>query len=102
MGHTRAVTLDKVGQLVTGTVQQVDRGNALVFLDRRTEAILPAREQVRREYLRQGEQVRSLLLDVGLPVRYHRALFVLALVGSAVGFAAVWAGYRTAEWWFGV
>ena len=34
---------DKVGQLVTGTVQQVDRGNALVFLDRRTEAILPAR-----------------------------------------------------------
>ncbi|MFN2421241.1 MAG: transcription termination factor NusA [Gemmatimonadota bacterium] len=55
---------DKVGQLVTGTVQQVDRGNALVFLDRRTEAILPAREQVRREYLRQGESVRSLLLDI--------------------------------------
>jgi transcription termination factor NusA len=55
---------DKVGQLVTGTVQQVDRGNALVFLDRRTEAILPAREQVRREYLRQGEQVRALLLDI--------------------------------------
>lgn len=55
---------DKVGQLVTGTVQQVDRGNALVFLDRRTEAILPAREQVRREYLRQGEAVRTLLLDI--------------------------------------
>jgi len=55
---------DKIGQLVTGTVQQVDRGNALVFLDRRTEAILPAREQVRREYLRQGESVRSLLLDI--------------------------------------
>jgi transcription termination factor NusA len=55
---------DKVGQLVTGTVQQVDRGNALVFLDRRTEAILPAREQVRREYLRQGESVRALLLDI--------------------------------------
>lgn len=55
---------DKVGQLVSGTVQQVDRGNALVFLDRRTEALLPGREQVRREYLRQGETVRALLLDI--------------------------------------
>ena len=55
---------DRVGELVSGTVQQVDRGNALVFLDRRTEAIMPAREQVRREYLRQGETVRALLLDI--------------------------------------
>src|SRR5687767_14459548 len=55
---------DRIGELVSGTVQQVDRGNALVFLDRRTEAIMPAREQVRREYLRQGESVRSLLLDI--------------------------------------
>ena len=60
----RAEYADKVGQLVSGTVQQVDRGNALVFLDRRTEALLPAREQVRREYLRQGETIRSLLLDI--------------------------------------
>lgn len=55
---------DRVGDLVSGTVQQVDRGNALVFLDRRTEALLPGREQVRREYLRQGETVRALLLDI--------------------------------------
>ncbi|HUP18530.1 MAG TPA: transcription termination factor NusA [Gemmatimonadota bacterium] len=55
---------DRVGELVSGTVQQVDRGNALVVLDRRTEALLPAREQVRREYLRQGETVRALLLDI--------------------------------------
>lgn len=54
----------RIGELVSGTVQQVDRGNALVFLDRRTEAIMPAREQVRREYLRQGETVRALLLDI--------------------------------------
>jgi transcription termination factor NusA len=60
----RAEYADKVGQLVSGTVQQVDRGNALVFLDRRTEALLPAREQVRREYLRQGETIRALLLDI--------------------------------------
>jgi succinate dehydrogenase hydrophobic anchor subunit len=34
--------------------------------------------------------VRALLLDVGLPLRWHRALFALALVLAAVIFAAVW------------
>ena len=37
--------------------------------------------------------VRALLLDLGLPVRYHRALFALALAGSVVGFGLVW-GWR--------
>jgi succinate dehydrogenase hydrophobic anchor subunit len=35
--------------------------------------------------------VRSLLLDFGLPLRWHRALFALALVLAAALFAAVWA-----------
>ena len=35
--------------------------------------------------------VRSLLLDIGLPLRWHRALFALALVLVVVIFAAVWA-----------
>jgi len=34
--------------------------------------------------------VRLLLLDVGLPVRWHRALFLLALVLTAGLFAVVW------------
>ena len=34
--------------------------------------------------------VRSLLLDVGLPLRWHRALFALALVLAAVIFVVVW------------
>jgi succinate dehydrogenase hydrophobic anchor subunit len=34
--------------------------------------------------------VRSLLLDVGLPLRWHRMLLVLALVLAAVLFAGVW------------
>jgi succinate dehydrogenase hydrophobic anchor subunit len=37
--------------------------------------------------------VRALLLDFGLPVRWHRALFVAALVGAAAIFVAVW-GWR--------
>ena len=34
--------------------------------------------------------VRSLLLDVGLPVRWHRVLFVLALLLTVVIFTLVW------------
>jgi len=34
--------------------------------------------------------VRSLLLDVGLPLRWHRALFAIALGLAVVVFAAVW------------
>jgi succinate dehydrogenase hydrophobic anchor subunit len=35
--------------------------------------------------------VRSLLLDVGVPLRWHRALFVLALLLAGALFALVWA-----------
>jgi succinate dehydrogenase hydrophobic anchor subunit len=34
--------------------------------------------------------VRSLLLDVGLPLRWHRALFVAALALAGVLFVLVW------------
>jgi len=35
--------------------------------------------------------VRALLLDFGMPLRWHRALFALALALAAAIFAAVWA-----------
>jgi succinate dehydrogenase hydrophobic anchor subunit len=34
--------------------------------------------------------VRAILLDFGLPVRWHRVLFALALVLAAALFAVVW------------
>jgi succinate dehydrogenase hydrophobic anchor subunit len=34
--------------------------------------------------------VRSLLLDFGLPLRWHRALFALALLLAVAIFAVVW------------
>jgi succinate dehydrogenase hydrophobic anchor subunit len=34
--------------------------------------------------------VRALLLDFGLPLRWHRALFVGALAAAAAIFALVW------------
>jgi N utilization substance protein A len=54
---------DRVGDIITGTVQQVDRGNIIVKLDR-AEALLPWREQIRREKYRQGETIRAYIADV--------------------------------------
>ncbi len=53
----------KVGQLVRGVVQQVDRGNVIVKLER-AEGMLPQREQIPRDHHRQGDYVRAVVLDV--------------------------------------
>src|SRR5207244_1702923 len=54
---------DKIGLLVRGVVQQVDRGNVIVKLDH-SEGFLPAREQIARSYHRQGEYVRAVVINV--------------------------------------
>src|SRR5882672_9885277 len=54
---------DKIGKLVRGVVQQVDRGNVIVKLDH-SEGFLPAREQIARSYHRQGEYVRAVVINV--------------------------------------
>ena len=54
---------DKVGELVTGTVQQIDKGNIIVNLGR-TEAIVPHKEQIPKEKYRQGDRIRAYILDV--------------------------------------
>jgi N utilization substance protein A len=53
----------KAGSLVRGVVQQVDRGNVIVKLER-AERLLPAREQIPRDHHRQGDYVRAVVLDV--------------------------------------
>jgi transcription termination/antitermination protein NusA len=54
---------DRVGELITGTVQQIEKGNILVNLGR-TEALLPYREQIRKEHYRQGDNIRAAILEV--------------------------------------
>jgi N utilization substance protein A len=54
---------DKIGVLVRGVVQQVDRGNVIVKLDH-SEGFLPAREQIPRSYHRQGDYVRAVVINV--------------------------------------
>jgi N utilization substance protein A len=54
---------DRVGQIVTGNVQQIEKGNILVNLGR-AEAIVPAREQIKKEKFRQGDRIKALITDV--------------------------------------
>jgi N utilization substance protein A len=53
----------RVGEVVNGGVQQVDRGSIIVNLGR-AEAILPQREQIPREQFRQGSSIKAYIIDV--------------------------------------
>jgi N utilization substance protein A len=54
---------DRKGEVVTGFVQRIERGNIFVNLGR-AEAILPKREQVPREVYKRGDRIRAYILDV--------------------------------------
>ncbi|HEX3019231.1 MAG TPA: transcription termination factor NusA [Chitinispirillaceae bacterium] len=54
---------ERVGELITGTVQQIEKGNILVNLGR-TEALLPFKEQIRKEHYRQGDNIRACIVEV--------------------------------------
>jgi len=53
----------KKGDIVSGIVQRIDRGNIIVSLGR-AEAILPRREQIPKEVYRRGDRIRAYVLDV--------------------------------------
>src|SRR6059036_3865843 len=53
----------KVGELLSGEVQQIERGKIVVMLAkfREAEAIIPYREQNHREHFHQGDTIRAVL-----------------------------------------
>lgn len=53
----------RVGTLVTGTVQQVERGSLIVLIGG-TEAVMPAREQIRKERNNTGDSIRAVIAEV--------------------------------------
>jgi N utilization substance protein A len=57
---------DRVGELLSGEVQQVERGKLVVMLNRKREAdaAIPWKEQNPRERFRQGEAIRAVLKKV--------------------------------------
>jgi len=54
---------DRKGELISGVVRRFERGNIIVEVGR-SEAILPAREQVPRESYRPGDRIVAYVADV--------------------------------------
>ncbi|MDI1253138.1 transcription termination factor NusA [Thermomonas sp.] len=55
---------DRVGELVTGVVKRVERGNIYVDLGGNAEAIISKDKGIPRDVLRTGDRVRGYLFDV--------------------------------------
>lgn len=78
----------RVGELLSGQVQQIERGKLVLILNRSrdAEAVIPWKEQNPRERFRQGESIRAVLKKVEETTRGPRlvlsrsdSLFVAAL-----------------------
>ncbi len=54
---------DRKGDLISGAVQRLERGNLYINIGR-AEAVLLAKEQIPGEVHRQGERLRAYILDV--------------------------------------
>jgi len=63
---------EREGEIVTGTVQRIERGNLFIDLGRAT-GILPYDEQIPGERYRQGERLRAYLYSVE---ESHRGTFL--------------------------
>ena len=57
---------NRVGELLSGEIQQIERGKFVIMLNkyREAEAIIPYREQNHREHFHQGEPIRAVLKRV--------------------------------------
>ena len=55
--------IDRVGEILNGTVKRFERGDIIVDLGR-TEAIVPRNEQSRHERYSQGERIRAVIVEV--------------------------------------
>jgi transcription termination/antitermination protein NusA len=54
---------DRKGDLISGTVQRMEKGNLYINIGR-AEALLLSKEQIPGEVYRQGERIRAYILDV--------------------------------------
>lgn len=55
--------IDRVGEVLNGTVKRFERGDIIVDLGR-TEAVVPRSEQARHERYSQGERIRAVIIEV--------------------------------------
>ena len=55
---------DRVGELVTGVVKRIDRGNVILDLGANAEATILREEMIPRESVRSGDRIRGYLYEV--------------------------------------
>ncbi|MCB1605639.1 MAG: transcription termination/antitermination protein NusA [Xanthomonadales bacterium] len=60
---------DRVGEMITGLVKRVERGNVYLDLGGNAEAIVTKERMIARETVRAGDRLRGLLYDVRAEVR---------------------------------
>ena len=53
----------KEGEIISGIVQKIERGNVYIDFNRAT-GVLPAEEQIHGEYLQRGQRIRAYLYSV--------------------------------------
>lgn len=55
---------DRVGEMVSGVVKRVERGNVILDLGNNAEAFIPREEMIPREAVRSGDRLRAFLKEV--------------------------------------
>jgi len=60
---------DRIGELVSGIVKRVERGNVYIDLGGNVEAVISREHLIPREALRSGDRVRGYLFDVRSEIR---------------------------------
>lgn len=59
----------RIGQLISGIVKRLERGNLILDLGANAEALVPREQMIPREPIKTGDRVRGLLQDVRLEQR---------------------------------
>jgi len=54
---------EKVGDIASGTIQHIEKGDLIVNLGR-TEAVIPLKEQIHSERYRQGNNIRAYIMNI--------------------------------------
>ena len=60
---------DRIGELVTGVVKRVERGNVYIDLGNNAEAFIAREEMIPREAVRTGDRIRGYLREVRAEIR---------------------------------
>jgi N utilization substance protein A len=60
---------DRVGELITGIVKRVERGNIFLDLGGNAEAFVPRDRAIPRESVRAGDRLRGYLYEVEAELR---------------------------------